>query len=1491
MQSQAHNLYERAMMHWRIIVTFTLVLVAFGVASFLTMPRQEFPSFTIRQGLVVGVMPGASSDEIEEQITKPVETYLFGFEEVNKKKTYSESRDGQMVVFVELNEKVSGQEAPAFWAKLRHGLNELKAQRLPSQTLALIGNNDFGDTSALLLTVTAEGRSPRDLEKYVEVLEKHLRRVEATSKLKRVGEQQETIRVSISPDRLTRYGVRPVTVWTALQGLGSLPATARLDGTELELPVYVGKVLRSEKELGETIVVANPDGSNVRLKDIAQITREYGHDDAFVRYNGSTALVLSVEMQPGHDITHFGRELDRAIAQARAEMPKSVQIARIADQPKVVTNSVWHFLRDFGLAIASVIAVIMILLPLRVAAVAALTIPITIFITLGCLNVLDVKLDTVSLAGLIVVLGMVVDNAIVVIDDHIEKLDHGMTPWKAAWKSARELVLPIFTATIAIIMAYAPMAILLTGQAGEFATYLPVTIAVALGVSLLVAALLVPVMNSRFIRQGIRAHGAQNKKTVLDRLQGWFDVSLEQAFRHPWLTVGVGFVSVVASIVWASTLPQQLFPKAERNQFAVEVYLSNGHGLRQTDAIVQRIEAQLKSDHRVTGYTAFVGTSSPRFHTLYAPNMPGRNYAQLIVNTTTDEAVEEILSEYNRRFNGAFPEAWVRWKQLDMQASKAPIEIRLAGDDIANLKAVAQKVEHHAKGLPEVTWVRNDFESPLQALEVIPDADACSRLSISPASLRSSLALGLQGLPIATIWEGDYPVRVLLKDDPRAISTIDGLRQQYVSSMLLGASVPLAQLATIGPVWKEGVLVHRNGVRTLTVRVDIRPGALASPVFASIERYIRSLGHTSGVRIDYGGEAEGMGEVMMPFVKSLGVSVGMIYLILLCQFKRHRKALLVMMTMPLSLFGDVLGLKLAHYPFGLTAFIGVIGLMGIVVRNGIILVGYAEELREKDGLTAFDAALAAGKRRMRPIYLTSMAAAIGVIPMILSRSTLWGPLGTITCFGLLASMVLTLFVLPVGYWLITRNERPLAPPSHLDHQDAAVPAAIITAAATCLALLAIPAQARAETALTLSQARSLARSHNSQVRQANIEIEASEKLRKAAFTKYFPTVTANALGAAFAKPAVKTSTGDINLPVYDGNPASLQNPTQFAFFPNQNLRAVDRILVLSLTAIQPLYVGGRISNGNRLAQLGVEVAKAKAKAAERDALFATEEKYWQIVSLHEKRKTVIAYQAVLEALESQVTDAHRSGLTTDNDLLKVRLKKQEVGLNRLRLEQGIELATHDLARHIGETESARPVPTDPLLPEEDPSPLASLRQGAADRRLELHLVDQGIAAEGLQKSLSEGDMLPSVAVGASAMHIQTNGIDSINNGCVFGTVSIPLSGIWEGGYQRASHAERVKGLEEKRSEVRELIALESQKYWDDLWSSWQAATVTRYAISQSEVNAREVSDRYRNGLAPFSDLLEAEALRQEALAHLIDNRAEYWIKRSAFLRAVGKDIL
>lgn len=1487
------GIFERAMIEWRVVAAFTAVLLAIGVHSFFTMPRQEFPTFTIRQGLVVGVMPGATSAEVEDRLARPVEEFLFGYQQVDKEKTYSVSRDGQLVVYVELLPEIDKVKAADFWAKLRHGLNELKAQRLPAEVVALVANDDFGDTSALIFTVTAEGRSPRELESYVERLEKHLRRIDATSKLRRHGLQRETLRVTISRERLAAYGVRPATVLASLQGMGGVPFPARLDGDEYEFPIHVGRTLRSEAELGDTVLLALPGGELLHLKDVADIRREYGHDDAKVRYNGATAAVLSVEMQEGNDITHFGDQVDEALAATRAELPPDVKITRIADQPEVVRASVGSFLKEFGLSILAVILVTLLLLPLRVAAVAAISIPLTVTITLGILEALGIVLETVSLAALVVVLGMVVDNAIVIIDDHVARLDHGADPWTAAWSSARELFVPVFVATLAIVVAYVPIPLLVGGVAGDFLSSLPYTVAAALGTSLLVAAFLVPILNSRLIRRGLAR--AEGKPSLLDRIQGTFDRAIEAAFRHPWATVGAGVASVALAGGLALLLPSQMFPKVERNQFAVEVFLPNGKSLGQTDELIRELEKELLADPRVVDVTAFVGQSSPRFHAVYAPNFPSRHFGQLLVNTVGQEEALEVLRDFSARYDGQVTDGWIRWKQLDFQPG-SPIEIRISGEDIADLKRVAAVVEARAREIPGTTWVRNDYEEALPSIEVTPDVEAAARLGVPPALLGASLALGTKGIEVGTIWEGDYPVRVLLRDDGPDATTVDGLRQQYVSSTLLAASVPLEQIATVKPVWQEGAIVRRNGVRTLTVQVDVASGVVASAVLAELDPFLAGLDLPPGVRIDFGGERSLSEETIVPMAYSLLLSIGCIFLILLVYFRRFRKALVVAAGMPLTLLGAVVGLLLFHYPFGVTAFAGVIGLVGLVVRNGVILVGYIEELRD-GGEGVREAALAAAKRRMRPIYLTSMAAAIGVIPMVLGGSTLWGPLGTVTCFGLLFAMVLTLFVLPVLYWLLCRGEERKAGSGAA--AVAGVAAAVVAAAGA--ALIPLPAsatEAPAATveapeagdgagAYTLAQCKALTLERNAGVKRAALEVEAAESTRKAAFTKYFPSVSAAGAAMVANDPLVKLETQGGNLPVYNGDPRTLPTATSFAYMPATTMAFGEKVGVVSLAATQPLFAGGRIVNGNRLAAVGEDAAREKAELARRDALAATEEKYWTILALEEKRATVDAFDAMLAALEKEVNDAAASGLATRNDVLKVELHRKGLDVDRKQLDDGLVLARRDLRRHLGLPEGDGLALADPIPAPEDPAPLARHREDALERRTELRLLSSAVRAEELQKSMAKGAMAPTVSVGAGVFHAEVEGLEAMDNAVAFGLVQVPLTALWEGAHQVAGHERRVQAARSRLEETKELLALEVEKTWSDLQAAWQRSAVADLAVAQAEENLRVETDRRNAGLSAHSDLLDAQAELRKAEDARTEARVDYQRKRAAYLRAVG----
>jgi multidrug efflux pump subunit AcrB len=1019
MMEKKNQLIDILLHYQQPIVMLVIILIAVGIVALVKMPRDEYPEFKIRLGIIVGVYPGASSEQVEAEVTDKVEKYLFQYKSVKRSKTYSVSRDNVMIIYVEVSEKEK--DPDGFWLKLRHGLNELKAS-LPSGLISLSADNDFGNTSALLLAIRSDGKTYRELEDCIKRLEKDLRRIPSVSRVNRYGAQKEEISVYLDNAKLARYGIRPMTLAVSIIPQSTTGYAGELDDGKLIRPLHIPASYRSENDLAEQIVYADPTGTVIRLKDVARIVREYEAPQSYVRVNGKKCVIVSLEMQNGNNIVDFGRDVGRVISDFQKTLPADIKIETISNIPDAVARSIGSFLKEFAIAILAVVFVTLILLPGRVALAAAATIPITILSTIALLWAAGLGLHTVTLASLILVLGLVVDDPIVIIDNYVEKLDLGLDRRQAASLSVKELFPSVFAATIIIICCFIPLSFFLTGMAGDFVSSMPPTVITALTASLMAASLLTPLMCFHFIKHGVRSGRVGRRAAFLSGLQRHYDRLVEKAFQKKALVIAVSALSFVAGLVLLTSAPIQTFPQVERNQFAVEVTLPEGSSLEETDAVMRDLEGQLMKDPRVKVVTSFVGTSSPRFHAVYAPRFPSRDLGQMVVLTDSNESTIRILDEYSRKFAGYYPAAEIKWKQLEMVSFVEPIEVRISGENIRDLKRTADKVMGILRAAKGVALVRSDFGQPVQNVELKIRKDEANRMGYPKAMLNYSLMTGTTGLPAATIWEGDYPLPVRLKFEGMGHAGPGDIEDLYVTSPLLGASVPLRQLAELRPSWKEGKIVRRNGVRTLTVLAGVERDVYASEVTKKVRPLIDGLKLPWGVRIEYGGEAEGQVEYFTPFFYAMTVSIILIFLILMFEFRSLKKSLLIMIIMPLTVFGAAFGILVTGYPFSITAFVGVIALFGIVVRNGIIYVQYADELRRDQGFGPEEAAIAAGKRRMRPIFLTAMAAAVGVVPMILSGSNLWGPLGSVICFGLLFAMVLSLLLLPVLYYLLYKNE-------------------------------------------------------------------------------------------------------------------------------------------------------------------------------------------------------------------------------------------------------------------------------------------------------------------------------------------------------------------------------------------------------------------------------------------------------------------------------------
>ena len=1003
MEKKKRNFVEWAMHYRQIVILVVTCLVAFGVYSLPEMRKNEFPDFTVRQGIVVAVAPGNTAQEMVEQVTKPLEEYIFTYKEVKKEKTFSKSRDGIVYIQVELNDELTDKDE--FWSKFKHGVSQFKSE-LPSNVLALVVQDDFGDTSALLITMESEDKTYRELDDYMDLLQGRLRRINSVGRMTVSGMQNEQISVYLDHDRLSKYGMNEQTLALSLMQKGFITSGGRVkDGTMVE-PIYVSRSLNTVRDVQEQIVYTDPKGNVVRLKDVARVVREYPDPDSYITNNGRKCLLLSIEMKKGKNIVAMGDEINKVLDEFQTELPSDVTLFRIT------------------IAIVAVVIVVMLLLPLRVALVAASTIPITIFISLGLFYAFGIELNTVTLAALIVTLGMIVDNSIVIIDSYLEMLGEGMSRWHASIESTTHFIKSIFSATLAISITFFPFLFTLTGMLNEFVLSFPWAISIVLGTSLLVATLLVPFMQFWFIRKPMAVKKTEGKKpfNFLELLQKQYDWLFDKCFAHPKITVTVGVVSIVVGAVMLTGLPQRILPVADRNQFAVEIYLPTGTDVDITAQVADSMEHILRQDPRVVSVASFKGCASPRFQTSYAPQIPGTNYAQFIVNTTGVEATEALLDEYTPKYTDYFPGARVRFKQLCYSDAAYPIEVRLSGEDLEVLKHDAQAVLEELKHIPELILVQTDFNEPLPAVAVNLKEDEATRLGVTNLGLESTLAMRYgDGLAIANVWEGDYGIPVKLKSEKADRAVPTEVKDELIPVAAGLADVPLRQVADVEPVWKEGQIVRRNGVYTATVQADLVRGQNAMQMIARLQEELKDFPLSPGVTVTYAGEQEKTDEWMPQIIGGLMIAIVIIFFILLAHFRKISIALLIFGSMTLCVFGTAFGVWIQGVDFSITAILGVTALMGIIVRNGIIMIDYAEELRATEHMTASEAIYHSALRRMRPIFLTSAAASMGVIPMILGKSSLWMPMGTVICYGTLITMLFILTVLPCLYLLIFRG--------------------------------------------------------------------------------------------------------------------------------------------------------------------------------------------------------------------------------------------------------------------------------------------------------------------------------------------------------------------------------------------------------------------------------------------------------------------------------------
>ena len=968
------------------------------------------------------------------------------------------------------------------WAKMRAGLNLLKKTKLPAGVADVVLIDDFGNTASILLSVESNQRSVTELQPYAERLTRQLSEIDAMGKLKILGSQREQIVVTLDLQRMASYGLTPSALQAQLllQGLRTVGGQDESAG-ELRVDIPYS----SEYEIARQIIRTDPlTGAVLRLQDVATVERRLPKPEQFVMcYNnhspsrgepegclstlntqlstfntpgglsGEAGLIISMEMEPGNNIVAFGESVQQVLDEAALQFPPDIRLHRVTDQPKVVDDSVRSFLRDIFISILVVIAVMLLLFPLRTALVACTGVPVCIAICIGLMYLTGIELNTVTLAALIFVLGMIVDDSVIVIDGYTNLLDQGWSRWYSATVSTRQLFVPMSLATCAIAGMFFPMTKIITGPLGEFVQLFPFAVLFALGASIFYAAWMTPYLSTQFIRRRGESttRFEKGQELFFTWLQRSYDRLLSFCFRRRWFTYGLLIAALGSGVFFLTRLNLQLLPKAEREMFAVEIHLAQGSTVDQTAALADSLARMLVADSRVLTVTSFVGHSSPRFHATYTPAMPAPNYAQFVVGTADYQATAELLRELGPRYEHWFPNAYVRFKQLDYQVVKNPLEVRLAyapfveaGEHEATMQLYIDSIRAYMASRPELVWVHSDYDDIASQSRIVLKADEASRLGVTQASLSLYLASVTRGVTITNIYEhgNTSPTPVVLRSTLNSqhstslpfergaggvslnsqLSTTLNSQLSTLNSISIptatGTWVPLRQVADIVPAWHHASIEHRNGVPTITIGADLVGATSQVAAERTVSRWLdgfRQRHPTDALVVRFGGLSEINGMIVPQILWSVVAALLVMFVLLLYHFGRIRLAMLALSSSALCLFGAMLGLWLFRLDISITAVLGTVSLIGIIVRNAIMMYEYAEELRHTRGLSVSEAAYEAGRRRMRPVFLTSATTALGVLPMIIAHTSLWMPMGVVICFGTIFTLPLTLTILPVLY--------------------------------------------------------------------------------------------------------------------------------------------------------------------------------------------------------------------------------------------------------------------------------------------------------------------------------------------------------------------------------------------------------------------------------------------------------------------------------------------
>ncbi|QJT79374.1 efflux RND transporter permease subunit [Kosakonia sp. MUSA4] len=1027
MSTPRFNLSALAVRERSITLFLILLITVAGILSFLGLGRAEDPPFTVKQMTIISAWPGATAQEMQDQVAEPLEKRLQELKWYDRSETYT--RPGLAFTTLSLQDGTPPSQVQEEFYQARKKLGD-ETKNLPAGVIGPMINDEFSDVTFALFALKAKGEPQRLLVRDAESLRQRLLHVPGVKKVNIIGEQTERIFVSFSHDRLATLGISPQDIFSALNNQNVLTPAGSIDARGPQVFIRLDGAFDDLEKIRNTPVVAQ--GRTLQLSDVATVERGYEDPATFlVRNQGEPALLLGIVMREGWNGLELGKALDAEAANINAQMPLGMTFSKVTDQSVNISSAVDEFMIKFFVALLVVMLVCFLSMGWRVGVVVAAAVPLTLAAVFVVMEATGKNFDRITLGSLILALGLLVDDAIIAIEMMVVKMEEGYDRIKASAYAWSHTAAPMLAGTLVTAVGFMPNGFA-QSTAGEYTSNMFWIVGIALIASWVVAVVFTPYLGVKMLPD-IKTVEGGHTAIYNTRRYNRFRAFLTRVIARKWLAAGSVIALFIIAILGMGLVKKQFFPTSDRPEVLVEIQLPYGSAIEQTSASAAKIENWLKTQQEAKIVTAYVGQGSPRFYLAMAPELPDPSFAKIVVLTDSEEAREALKHRLREAVaDGLAPEARVRVTQLVFGPySPYPVAFRVMGPDPARLRDIADKVKTVMQASPLMRTVNTDWGTRVPALHFTLDQNRLQAVGLTSGSVAQQLQFLLSGVPVTQVREDIRSVQVMaraagnIRLDPARIGDFT-----LVGSA--GQRVPLSQIGTVEVRMEDPVLRRRDRTPTITVRGDIAESLQPPDVSMAMMKQLQPIMTTlpDGYRIEMAGSIEESGKATKAMAPLFPIMIAMTLLIIILQVRSMSAMVMVFMTAPLGLIGVVPTLLLFDKPFGINALVGLIALSGILMRNTLILIGQIHH-NQQEGLAPLPAVVEATVQRARPVLLTALAAILAFIP--LTHSIFWGTLAYTLIGGTFGGTIITLVFLPAMYAIWYRIKVPASATPPVEH--------------------------------------------------------------------------------------------------------------------------------------------------------------------------------------------------------------------------------------------------------------------------------------------------------------------------------------------------------------------------------------------------------------------------------------------------------------------------